>query len=845
LGKIQKKINHFLSLKYLKKMFVYNIKSMEINMAELFGKWTDKQIEPFTLQEHYDISQTLKLLQTNLIDDDLKGSIRKYLKYGKNQKNNVLYHKNDIGRLKICLDNIKKDKKTNEPIDSCRSHYNFKKVVKSAMCDKYYVDLDIVNCHPVILLHVFNSMKYDTTILSIFVEKRDKFFKDLQKYKISRDECKALFMCIFYGGKIFNWCQRNNFDITKVPKIYNELEEEIVKNRNQLLQMDPLFKYTIEAQQKKNDGWNIQGTALSYFIQTIECKMLLTMYEWLKQNKYKVGALIHDGLHLQKQMKDKEYDKIIKGLHNEIFDKIGIKVTLKIKPFEEVPELNDIRIISNDKEGGDIVSDSLKHEYIKCQNRTFMRINDVWTFDEKAIKQELKTRIGNMDLLMMQGDDLKHYSKMAKGCMNILTYVVPTDDDEFSDKLFDSNLGLLCFKNGVWDFKQKKLVPYNNNIYTAVKINKDYKESTDEEKKEVMDKIFLPIFGQNIELMNSWLNSFCRGLAGHIEDKNWIACMGERDCGKGVLVGLTESAFGDYVRTTNGENFLFKNNSGESSKALSWLLPFEHKRLLLTNEITRDSENKNKINGNTLKKLASGGDKIEARSNHKDEINFKVQARPFMFLNDLPPIEPADAKETSLFYKFPSKFVAEDDDRLGKSISRPLTTTIMKDGVEDTVIKTDSEGNTITEIICSYQLKNDDIKGWSRQEWVTRAFMNIIFDNYSNRLPIPECMKQDTNDFKEGETEEQLFKEMFYFVGSKYEKYGDDGTDTVEVTYDDVISSKQLKYLVKKNGLNMSPQKYKMYLESSGCYTKSYKDSSNKLVRGWAGLVVNPTAEDD
>ena len=78
-----------------------------------------------------------------------------------------------------------------------------------------------------------------------------------------------------------------------------------------------------------------------------------------------------------------------------------------------------------------------------------MRINDVWTFDEKAIKQELKTRIGNMDLLMMQGDDLKHYSKMAKGCMNILTYVVPTDDDEFSDKLFDSNLGLLCFKNGV------------------------------------------------------------------------------------------------------------------------------------------------------------------------------------------------------------------------------------------------------------------------------------------------------------------------------------------------------------------------------------------------------------
>lgn len=822
---------------------------MELNMTELFNKLTVKECEPFVLQEHYDISQVLKLLQTNLIDNDLKGSIKKYLKYGKNQKNSVRYTKNEIGRLKICLDNIKKDKKSNEPVDSCRSQYNFKKIVKSTMCDKHYVDLDIVNCHPVLLLHVFNQMKYETPILSLFVEKRDKFFKDLEKQKISRDECKALFMCIFYGGKIFNWCQKNNFDITKIPSVYNDLESEIIKNRNQLLQRDEMFKYTIEAQKTKKDNWNIQGTALSYFIQTIECKMILTMYEWLKDHKYNVGALIHDGLHLQKQFRDSEYDKIIKGLHNEIFDKTGIKVTLKIKPFELVPELNQIKIITNDKEGGDIVSDSLKDDYIKCHNRVFMKINDVWTFDDKAIKQELKNRIGNMDLFIMQGDELKHYSKMAKGCMNILTYTTPFEDDQFCDKLFDSNLGLLCFKNGVWNFKEKKLVPYDNSIYTAIKINKDYEPSKPEEKQEVMDKIFLPIFGGNVELMNSWLNNLARGLAGHIEDKNWIACMGERDCGKGVLVGLLENAFGDYVRTTNGENFLFKNNSGESSKALSWLLPFEHKRLLLTNEITRDCENKNKINGNTLKKLASGGDKIEARSNHKDEINFKVQAKPFMFLNDLPPIEPADAKETSFFYKFPSKFVASDDERLGTNISRPLTTTITENGIEDTVIKRDGDGNPITEIICSYQLKNDDIKAWCRKPDVIRAFMNVIFDSYDKRLPIPECMKQDSKDFKEGETEEQLFKEMFYFVGSKYESYNVQDGETLkthlEVSYDDTVSSKQIKYLVKKNGLNMSPQKFKTYLESCGCYTKSFKDSNNKLIRGWAGLVVNSNAEQD
>ena len=103
------------------------------------------------------------------------------------------------------------------------------------------------------------------------------------------------------------------------------------------------------------------------------------------------------------------------------------------------------------------------------------------------------------------------------------------------------------------------------------------------------------------------------------------------------------------------------------------------------------------------------------------------------------------------------------------------------------------------------------------------------------------------DDFKEGETEEQLFKDMFYFVGGKYEKYDhdEDKNNNIEVTYDDTVSSKQIKYLVKKNGLNMSPQKFKTYLESSGCYTKSFKDTNNKLIRGWAGLVVNSNAEDD
>ena len=159
--------------------------------------------------------------------------------------------------------------------------------------------------------------------------------------------------------------------------------------------------------------------------------------------------------------------------------------------------------------------------------------------------------------------------------------------------------------------------------------------------------------------------------------------MGERDCGKGVLGCDLENAFGDYVRASNSENFLYKHNGADSAKALSWLVPFEFKRLLLTNEITKDSEGKVRINGNILKKLASGGDKIEARVNHKDEINFKIQARPVMFCNDLPDIQPSDAKETAYMFRHPSKFVPKGDVRLEKPVMRQKYSTITIDGDDE------------------------------------------------------------------------------------------------------------------------------------------------------------------
>ena len=778
------------------------------------------QENQFVLSEQFNIVNALKLLQSELIDEETKASLAKYLSYSKNQKTDVLYKlpEDGIGRLNIRINDIKLDK-DGIPKDTCRAQYNMYNLVKASICDKYYVDLDIKNCHPVILLQVFKNNQFQCVSLEKFVYGRDKLFKKFHKIGIYKPECKKLFMAIFYGGSIQNWCSKNKFPLNSIPTLFLDLEKEIIEGRNSLMSKDEMFKYMEKANKKCEEidcEYNLKGKALSYFIQSIECSLLMKMYYFLQANNYIVGALIHDGLHLRKYGEDSEdaqYLPLMNKLEKHLLDETGYEIKLAIKPFKVPDELDNIIIVENDEEAGILISDMLKDSYIECDNREFFKKDNIWITDEKVIRKEIKQFIYSQNFFIQGKNKLQHYSKMTNGMNNIFGCVTPTKDDLFIEKLFNSNLGKLCYNNGFWDFEEGILKDYDNTISSCVKVNKDYVPSTAEEKEEVMKRIFNPIFANDQVMIKCWLNTFARAMAGHIEDKNWVVNMGERNCGKSVLVGMMECAFGQYVRTTNGENFIFKNSNGESSKALSWLIPFEFKRIITTNEITRDSGNTFKINGNILKKLASGGDVIEARVNHKDEINFKIQARPMIFCNDLPPIEPADAKETSICFNFPSKFVANDHPQFGQTIY---------DGAN---------------VLCSFQAKDDTIKEWSRSASAVQAFADIVFDHYGKLLPMPEQIASDSKDFSELENEYQAIDDLFSYMGMDQNVYNYDlGKSEVKpITEESYETSKKIKYLIEKNNINMSSQKYNKYLITKGCITRAsttIDGKSTKVIRG-------------
>ena len=115
-------------------------------------------MEPFTLKEKYNISHAQKLLHTPLLDEEWKGSLRKYLKHGKNGGVEVEYTQNDIGRLNIKVKGLKKNEES-------RCQATMKREIKSALCSRDYVDLDMVNAHPVFAEQVFQSLGYETPCL--------------------------------------------------------------------------------------------------------------------------------------------------------------------------------------------------------------------------------------------------------------------------------------------------------------------------------------------------------------------------------------------------------------------------------------------------------------------------------------------------------------------------------------------------------------------------------------------------------------------------------------------------------------------------------------------------------
>jgi hypothetical protein len=426
-----------------------------------------------------------------------------------------------------------------------------------------------------------------------------------------------------------------------------------------------------------------------------------------------------------------------------------------------------------------ILNGVLRDRLIRCNDDVFFITPEKIIKNRKVIFMELYNFISENDYnyLNTNGVNIVKTSKNHTHIKYLVECVINKafTNHNFINDVWNYTRFKIFFQNGYYDFKEMLFIEGDFNK-TFIKLDKKYTSQRNCEAYEVLMKnVLYPVFSiddiekdtMQYQLLEFFLHRMSRIMAGCVEDKVWILLQGLRNSGKGVISDLLKNCFGGYIVFTNSGNFNLKNYNIDSAKALSWMLDYQFSRLAITQEISiNDNE---KLDGNMIKKFCSGGDYLQARKNHQDEIEFRIQSSLMICCNDLPEIKPSDTMEFCNEFQMKSKFVDDDYDTSNKL---------------NTFKYYKKDNNLKSEV-----LNNDDI---------VMEFINLLFGYFNNPKEYPCEIKEELIDDQDDDYK-KLFS-LFEFTNSKNDFITNDDLNSIMKEYNIPFILKKVKMLLKTKG---------------------------------------------
>lgn len=207
--------------------------------------------------------------------------------------------------------------------------FSFRKQIRGALAYGLYVDIDISNCHPTLLLQIAENNNISCKYLKKYVINRDKYIKlVMETYNCSKDDAKTLFIILLYFGSFSKWKEDLNINdeeeiefIYKLKKELKNIGNILMENNKELINL--LEKKRLNIKSKKN---NIVGGIVSYILQEWECQIIETIYEYCVENKIINNdvVLCADGI----MIKANKYNDDLLIKFNEIVkNKLGFDLT--------------------------------------------------------------------------------------------------------------------------------------------------------------------------------------------------------------------------------------------------------------------------------------------------------------------------------------------------------------------------------------------------------------------------------------------------------------------------------------------------------------------------------------
>jgi len=230
---------------------------------------------------------------------------------------------------------------------SC-SLQNFKKKIRHTLCntgdmrigDK--MDIDIVNCHPVLMSQYCKKNNINCDILDDYIHYREDRLKELMTAcQICREDAKLFVIKLMYLSKLSDACI--NIGIaTPPPPYFDELAEHFQKISQIIVGLNPDIYNKVKKSRKK-EHTNKAASCVSYVIQIIEDDIIMKTMSFFKSYGFIVETLCFDGVIIscpngQGFMSDSS-PPLLGMLSTEIEELTTYKVRFEKKPMEDIIDL--------------------------------------------------------------------------------------------------------------------------------------------------------------------------------------------------------------------------------------------------------------------------------------------------------------------------------------------------------------------------------------------------------------------------------------------------------------------------------------------------------------------------
>ena len=386
--------------------------------------------------------------------------------------------------------------------------------IRHTIASEHYIDIDIKNCHPVILSFLCEKRDIKCKYLNKYNKKRDKFLVEICDNK---DQAKKVVLSMINGGD-------KDFNKIKNPPIWlNKFKKEL-KNIHDIFAKDKAFEIHRNKRIENGKNYNHQASYMNILLCDFENNILQIIYKNLGSPKECV--LCFDGIMI---LKDTTYDLL--QLEKAVKNELDIEISLIVKEMSEGFEIGNVDI------------------YIDESNNTFnftnpYNYNDFHTeFNSKTFEsyEDMEAAIVNYPKVIahvLQGSGC-FIKKLKDGNLDVVKHLDSSDFRMIFQKKYKVTLEeYLCSKlsYGQIACELENCPPDEFNLWTGFQAKRVSYPESDELK--LMKSFIMENWANNNELQYNYIISWFAGLVTNLKGINRIALamVSPQGTGKGTLI---------------------------------------------------------------------------------------------------------------------------------------------------------------------------------------------------------------------------------------------------------------------------------------------------------------------